>query len=60
MKILENMLQQRNEILRKVWEEDQIRAMQLISTSKGSKVKAWSSTTIKKSLQMRLMLGANG
>ena len=54
------MLQQRNEILRKVWEEDQIRAMQLISTSKGSKVKAWSSTTIKKSLQMRLMLGANG
>ena len=53
------MLQQRNGILRKVW-EDQIRAMQLISTSKGSKVKALSKTTIKKSLQMKLMLDTNG
>ena len=54
---LEKQLEQCKQRVQGIWNGDQLDALQIPASSK---VPAWSSKTIKDSLKMRLMLGANG
>jgi len=54
---LEKQLKECQQNLKKIWNDDQLHALTIPCESK---VPQWSSQTIKESLQMRLLIGANG